>query len=232
MEQLTGATNEAIKNSTAVVGYTRYVDLIRPLLTNQKIYTSGMTEEVDRCKAALSLAGNGEIVAVVSGGDPGVYGMAGLILELNGKTNIEVEIIPGISAVNAAASLLGAPLMNDFVVVSLSDLLTPWEIIEKRIRCAAEGDFVIALYNPKSKKRVNQIQIAKEIMKEFLPGNTPVGIVTNGFRKGQSIVLSDLNHFTEEEINMLSIVIVGNSQTRRRENKLITPRGYQSKYDC
>ncbi len=232
MEQLTGATNEAIKKSTVVVGYTRYIDLIRPLLTNQKIYTSGMTEEVDRCKEALSLAGKGEIVAVVSGGDPGVYGMAGLILELNGKTNIEVEVIPGISAVNAAASLLGAPLMNDFVVVSLSDLLTPWEIIEKRIRCAAEGDFVIALYNPKSKKRIEQILIAKEIIKEFRPGNTPVGIVTNGFREGQSIAISDLNHFTDEEINMLSIVIVGNSQTLRRDNKLITPRGYHSKYDC
>lgn len=206
------------------------MDLIAELITDQKLYTSGMMEEVDRCKKALELAGNGETVTIVSSGDPGIYGMACLILELNKNDQLEVEVIPGVSAVNAAASLLGAPLSHDFAVISLSDLLTPWEIIEKRIECASEGDFVIAVYNPKSKKRVKQIIDARDIIKKHRSGTTPVGIVTNAFREKQSIVISDLNHFTDEEINMLSIVIIGNSQTAFHENKLITPRGYQNKY--
>lgn len=189
-----------------------------------------MTEEISRCKKALELAGNGETVVVVSSGDPGIYGMAGLILELNQKEPVDVDIIPGVSAANAAASLLGAPLSHDFAVISLSDLLTPWEVIEKRIKCAAEGDFVIAIYNPKSKKRVDQIIKTRDIVKEYRLGTTPVGIVTNAYRDKQSIVISSLDNFTDEEINMLSIIIIGNSQTVLHKNKLITPRGYQSKY--
>ena len=206
------------------------MDLIAELIKNQKIYTSGMMEEIDRCKKALELAENGEVVTVVSSGDPGIYGMAGLTLELNKNKQLEIEIVPGVSAVNAAASLLGAPLSHDFAVISLSDLLTPWEVIEKRIECAAEGDFVIAIYNPKSKRRVSQIINSRDIIKNYRIGTTPVGIVTNAFREKQSIVISNLNDFADEEINMLSVVIIGNSQTVFHENRLITPRGYQNKY--
>lgn len=221
---------EAINKSDSIVGYNRYVDLIKTILKDQKVHTSGMMEEVDRCKKALELAENGETVTVVSSGDPGIYGMAGLVMELNKKKQLDVEIIPGISAVNAAASLLGAPISHDFAVISLSDLLTPWEVIEKRIKCAAEGDFIIAIYNPKSKKRVDQIVKTREIVKQFRPAATPVGIVTNAYRDQQSVVISNLNDFTDEEINMLTVVIIGNSQTVVHENRLITPRGYQEKY--
>ena len=206
------------------------MDLITELIKDQKLYASGMMEEIDRCKKALELAENGEVVTVVSSGDPGIYGMAGLTLELNKNKQLEIEIVPGVSAVNAAASLLGAPLSHDFAVISLSDLLTPWEVIEKRIECAAEGDFVIAIYNPKSKRRVSQIINSRDIIKNYRIGTTPVGIVTNAFREKQSIVISNLNDFADEEINMLSVVIIGNSQTVFHENRLITPRGYQNKY--
>ena len=206
------------------------MDLITELIKDQKLYASGMMEEIDRCKKALELAENGEVVTVVSSGDPGIYGMAGLTLELNKNKQLEIEIVPGVSAVNAAASLLGAPLSHDFAVISLSDLLTPWEVIEKRIECAAEGDFVIAIYNPKSKRRVSQIINSRDIVKNYRTGTTPVGIVTNAFREKQSIVISNLNDFADEEINMLSVVIIGNSQTVFHENRLITPRGYQNKY--
>ena len=230
IDQLTPLAVDAIKKSTSIVGYNRYVDLIAELIEDQKLYASGMMEEIDRCKKALELAGNGETVTVVSSGDPGIYGMAGLVLELNKNEQLEVEIIPGISAVNAAGSLLGAPLSHDFAVISLSDLLTPWEIIEKRIECAADGDFVIAIYNPKSKRRVSQIISTRDIVKKYRSRTTPVGIVTNAFREKQSIVISNLNDFADEEINMLSVVIIGNSQTVFHENRLITPRGYQNKY--
>jgi precorrin-3B C17-methyltransferase len=230
IDQLTPLAVDAIKKSTSIVGYTRYVDLITELIKDQKLYASGMMEEIDRCKKALELAENGEVVTVVSSGDPGIYGMAGLTLELNKNKQLEIEIVPGVSAVNAAASLLGAPLSHDFAVISLSDLLTPWEVIEKRIECAAEGDFVIAIYNPKSKRRVSQIINSRDIVKNYRTGTTPVGIVTNAFREKQSIVISNLNDFADEEINMLSVVIIGNSQTVFHENRLITPRGYQNKY--
>lgn len=230
MDQLTPLAIAAINESTSIVGYKRYVDLIGELIKEQNLYTSGMMEEIGRCKQALELAEKGETVTIVSSGDPGIYGMAGLIMELNQKHQLEVDIIPGISAVNAAASLLGAPLMHDFAVLSLSDLLTPWDIIEKRIQCAAEGDFIIAIYNPKSKKRVDQIIKAGDIIKQYRPENTPVGIVTNAYREKQSIVISNLKNFVKEEINMLSIIIIGNSQTLLCDNKLITPRGYHTKY--
>ena len=231
IKHLTPCAMQAIDASSVIVGYKRYVDLIAPLLQSQRLFTSGMTEEINRCREALELAKKGEVVSLVSSGDPGIYGMAGLVLELNHRYHVEVEIVPGISAVNAAASLVGAPLMNDFVVLSLSDLLIPWDVIETRIRCAAEGDFVIAIYNPKSKKRVEQILMAKEIMGRYRPGKTPVAIVTNAYRKGESIVITDLQNFTEEEIGMLSVVIVGNSKTVRSGEKLITSRGYQVRYE-
>lgn len=230
MGHLTTIAREAISASSVILGYNLYVDLIRPLIKHQRVFVSGMTKEIDRCKDAIRLAKMGEIVSLISSGDPGIYGMAGLILEMNKNYHVEIEIVPGISALNAASSLIGAPLMNDFVVLSLSNLLTPWEVIEKRIGCAAEGDFVIVLYNPKSRKRVEQIVRAREIIERCRSGETPVAIVTNCFREGERIVITDLHNFTDEDIGMLSVVIIGNSQTVRYGDKLITPRGYQTKY--
>lgn len=230
LRYLTPVAREAISSSSVILGYELYVDLISPLIKRQRVFVSGMTKEIERCKDAIELAKKGEIVSLISSGDPGIYGMAGLILELNQGHQVEIEIVPGISALNAAASLVGAPLMNDFAVLSLSDLLTPWEVIEKRIGCAAQGDFVIVLYNPKSRKRVEQIIKAREIIERHRSGDTPVAIVTNGFREGERVVITDLHNFTEEDISMLSIVIIGNSQTVRHGNKLITPRGYETRY--
>lgn len=212
------------------MGYRLYVNLITSLIRNQRLCTSGMTEEVERCKEALEIASKGETVAVVSSGDPGIYGMAGLVLELNRKYNLEVEIVPGVSAVSAAAAKAGAPLMHDFAVISLSDLLTPWEVIEKRLKCAAEGDFVIALYNPKSKKRVEQIKNAQKIVLESRSGSTPVAVVTNACRVEETLVISNLENFTDEKIGMLTVVIIGNSQTVNEGGRMVTPRGYETKY--
>ncbi|MDR3565050.1 MAG: precorrin-3B C(17)-methyltransferase [Negativicutes bacterium] len=221
---------DAIVGAEVVVGYDVYLDLIRELLGEQKIIGTGMTQEIDRCQAAVEEALAGKAVAVISSGDAGIYGMAGLVLELVMKypplVRPEVAIVPGISAISAAAAVLGAPLMHDFAVISLSDLLTPWEVIKNRIEAAAAGDFVVALYNPKSRRRVSQIEKVREIMLEHRPAATPVGIVHHATRANQGMVLSDLEHFTKEHIDMFSLVIIGNSQTYILEGRMITPRGY------
>ncbi|MPN01336.1 putative cobalt-factor III C(17)-methyltransferase [bioreactor metagenome] len=173
----------------------------------------------------------GKKVAVVSSGDPGIYGMAGLILELVQQypedQRPEVVVIPGISAVGAAAAVLGAPLMHDFAVISLSDLLTPWELIKKRVEMAAAGDFVIALYNPKSHRRVCQIEEVREIVSKHREVSTPVGIVNSASRHGASMAIATLENFTQQHIDMFSLVIIGNSQTYVRDGRMITPRGYK-----
>ena len=174
---------------------------------------------------------DGKNTIVVSSGDSGVYGMAGLVLEIvlkyKKEERPEVEIIAGISAVNASASILGAPLMHDFAVISLSNLLTPWELIKKRVECAAQGDFVVALYNPKSKKRVQNIEEVREIMLKYKSPDTPVGIVNNASRPNQAKAISTLRDFTKEDINMFSMVIIGNSKTYVKDGYMITPRGYE-----
>jgi len=212
------------------VGYRPYIQAIRSLIANQQVFASGMKQEIERCREALELAKKGEVVSLISNGDPGIYGMAGLALELNRQYNLQVEVVPGVTAASAAASLVGAPLMHDFVIISLSTLLTSWELIKKRIRCAADGDFIMAIYNPKSRKRVEEIVEAKMIIQQYRADETPVAIVTNAYRKEQSIVITDLTSFTDEEIGMRSIVIIGNSQTVVHGDKLITPRGYETKY--
>ncbi|MHB1731510.1 MAG: precorrin-3B C(17)-methyltransferase, partial [Leptospirillum sp.] len=174
--------------------------------------------------------------AFVSSGDVGIYGMAGLAYEVladRGYTGseIDVEVIPGVTALSACASILGAPLMHDFASISLSDLLTPWEVITKRLKAAAEADFVIALYNPKSSKRVRQIEEAREIMMEVRDHNTPVGIVKSAMREGENIVISTLSDMLTHPIGMLTTILVGNSQTRIIAGKMVTPRGYQKKYN-
>ncbi len=227
---MSGRALDAIAAAEVVVGYDTYLGLIRDLLPGKKIIGTGMTQEIDRCQAAVEEAMAGRQVAVVSSGDPGVYGMAGLVLELvlqyPPSVQPAVTIVPGISAIAAAAALLGAPVMHDFAVISLSDLLTPWGTIVKRVEMAAAGDFVIALYNPKSSRRVSQIEQVREIILQHRPASTPVGIVHNASRPGENIVLADLGTFTRGHIDMFSLVIIGNSRTYTAAGRMITPRGY------
>jgi len=220
----------AIEQADVVVGYTKYVELIDALLKGKTVVSTAMMQEVDRCKLAIAKAQQGQQVAVVSSGDPGIYGMAGLVLELvealPPAERVEVEVIPGVSAVGAAAAILGAPLMHDFAVISLSDLLTPWEVIRKRVQAAAEADFVLAIYNPKSTKRVRQIEEVREIVMACRRADTPVGIVQNACRPEQAMTLRSLEDFTRAEIDMFSLVIIGNSNTYVKNGRMITPRGY------
>lgn len=229
-EQMTGRAITAISEADTVVGYTFYIELLGDLVEGKEVVSTGMTREIDRCRAAVEHAFAGKNVAVVSTGDPGVYGMAGLILELLGEMDpdgsVEVEVVPGVSAANGAASLLGAPLMTDYAVVSLSDLLTPWEVIERRLEGAGAGDFVVAIYNPRSKKRVKHLNRACDILLKYRDEKTPVGIVRNALREGQSITLTTLGKAAAEEVDMMSIVIVGNSATRFLGAHMVTPRGY------
>lgn len=229
-EYITPKAEAAIRNADVVVGYTFYLELIDFLLQGKETVSTGMTREVDRCMKAVELALTGKRVAVVSTGDPGVYGMAGLVLELlekeDPKGKVEVEIVPGISAAGAAASLLGAPLMSDYAVISLSDLLTPWATIERRLKAAAEGDFVVTLYNPRSKKRKDHLERALAILGSRLPSETPVGIVRNALRDDQRVTISTIARAATEEIDMMCVVVVGNSATRIINGKMVTPRGY------
>lgn len=223
---MTIGAKETLQSCDAIVGYKSYVKTILDLTEGKEVYQYGMRKEVERCKKAIELAENGKVVALVSSGDPGIYGMAGLVLELSaGNKNIDVEIVPGISAVNAAASALGAPLMHDFAVISLSDLLTPWEKIESRLRCAASADFVAALYNPKSTKRNWQIKTARDIFMQYRTPKTPVGLYVKADGE-QRYFISDLTSFIELPIDMNTTIIIGNSQTYIADGKMITPRGY------
>lgn len=221
----------AIRNADVVVGYNTYIDLIKTLLIDKEVIGTAMMQEVTRCQLAVDHAASGKKVAVVSSGDSGIYGMAGLVLELLMKLDTQkrpkVKIIAGISAVSASAAILGAPLMHDFAVISLSDLMTPWSLIKKRADLVAQGDFVIALYNPKSKKRINHIEEIREIMLKHKAPTTPVGIVHSASREEENAVISSLADFTKENIDMFSLVIIGNSNTYVKDNQMITPRGYQ-----
>ncbi|MDA8188093.1 MAG: precorrin-3B C(17)-methyltransferase [Dehalococcoidales bacterium] len=233
-EHLTVRAREALAQSDVVVGYKTYVGLIKELLDGKELVSSGMRQEVARARKAVDLARLGKTVAVISSGDAGVYGMAGLVYEVArevGWSLTSVEIIPGVSALNAAASLLGAPLMHDFAVISLSDLLTPWAKIADRLEMAAQADFVIVLYNPRSSKRTEQIVEAQRIVRRYRDGSTPAGIVNSAFREGQQIVVTDLDHMLDFDVGMLSIVLIGNSSTTTFDGLMVTPRGYERKYD-
>lgn len=215
-----------------MVGYRTYLDLIPTLLENKQVQSSQMMQEVDRCAEALALATGGRDVALVCGGDPGIYAMAGLIYELAAGMAAPpaIEVIPGIAALNACAARLGAPLMHDFCAVSLSDLLTPWALIEKRLTAAAMADFVIVIYNPKSKKRDWQIGRARDLILAHRSGTTPVGIVTAATREGERVAITSLERMADGEITMQSTVIVGNSGTYAANGVMVTPRGYRGKY--
>ncbi len=238
VDLITPRARQAIKSSNVIAGYKTYIRLIKELVSDsQEILSSSMMQEVERCRSALEAASEGKTVTLVCSGDPGIYAMAGLVFELckraeeNGRPyGAEVEIIPGIPALSASAAILGAPLMHDFASVSLSDLLTPWELIEKRLEAAATADFVIVIYNPKSKRRTEQIKRAQQIILQHRKASTPVGIVSAATRDDESVTLTTLDRMTECEINMQSTVIVGNSSTFSWHGRMVTPRGYAGKY--
>ena len=232
-EQLTFRASSALMEADVIVGYKTYLNLVKAFLdgrTNDKeLVSSGMRHEEERALHAVELAAQGKTVAVISSGDAGIYGMAGLIYEVANKEGgqaIDIEVVPGVSALNAAASLLGAPLMHDFAVISLSDLMTSWEDIALRLEMAARADFVIVLYNPKSTKRTEQIAEAKRIIGQYRKGTTPVGVVTAAYRDEQQITVTDLDHMLDAAIGMQSTVIIGNSSTRVVDGVIVTPRGY------
>ena len=223
----------ALETAEVVVGYRTYLDLVRHCLNpDSEVLSSSMMQEIDRCRNALELAGQGRRVALVCGGDPGIYAMAGLVFELAQAmdTTVPIDIIPGIAALNACAAVLGAPLMHDFAAISLSDLMTPWPLIEQRLFAVAPADFVVVIYNPKSKKRTDQIVRAREIMLMHRSPATPVGIVGGASRAHETVRLTTLDTMLEEEIGMQTTVIIGNSQTFVWRDKMITPRGYSRKY--
>ncbi|HIK20380.1 MAG TPA: precorrin-3B C(17)-methyltransferase [Synechococcus sp. M44_DOE_062] len=230
--QLTLAARMALTQADAVVGYQLYLDLVDPLLHPGQIReASPITQELQRAKQAIAWAQQGLKVAVISSGDAGIYGMAGLVLECLARSGWDgirpsLEVLPGISAFQAAAARLGAPLMHDFCAISLSDLLTPWPVIEKRLQAAAQADFVVALYNPRSRQRLDPFFKALQIFLQARPAHTPVALARNLYRPGETLHLTTLGELDPEQVDMLTLVLIGNSQTFRHGNRLITPRGY------
>ncbi len=238
-DHMTYRAKQVIEESDTIVGYETYVNIVQDLIEGKDVYRYAMTQEVDRAHQCIDLAKSGKIVSLVSSGDPGIYGMAGLIYEMlaesdwDPKNGLPVEIIPGISALNSCASIIGSPLMTDFAVLSMSDLLVPWEIIVKRVEAAAQGDFVIVIYNPSSKKRIHQLQDTVKILLKYRKPTTPVAIIKGAFRDSQTVVLTDLENLTNhsDKLGMITTVIVGNSSTYNYKDLMINPRGYTSKYN-
>ncbi len=218
----------AIAQSRVVVGYSRYLEHIADLTAGKETIASGMTREEERCRAAIERADAGETVALVSSGDPGVYGMAGLAIEMAQRIapELDIEIVSGVSAANAAAAAMGAPLMLDYAVISLSDLLVPWNMIQRRLEAVAAADLVTVLYNPRSKKRIHHLEEAVEIFLRHRPPTTPAGVGTSVGTPSEYIVLTVLGDLLSLEINMRSIVIIGNTHSRNVKGWFITPRGY------
>ena len=229
--RMTNEAIDAIKSSDAVVGYKPYLEYVEEFLDGKETFSTGMTGEIERCNHAIDLCESGKVVSVLSTGDAGLYGMAGPIFELVNERNskIEVVVVPGVSAQFSAAADLGAPLMHDTATISLSDLLTPYDLIMKRVELAAEGDFVIALYNPRSKTRKDHLKNAFDLIKKHRSGKTPVGIVKDSGRPGTEITITSLDEIDYEMVDMKTIVIVGNSSTKILNGKMVTPRGYENK---
>ena len=238
-DHMTFRAKQVILESDTIVGYETYVNLVQDLLEGKTVYRYAMTQEVERAHQCIDLALSGKHVSIVSSGDPGIYGMAGLIYETlaergwNPKDGLEVEIVPGVSALNSCASIVGSPLMTDFAVVSMSDLLVPWEVIVNRVESAAKGDFVIVIYNPASKKRVHQLQDTRQILLKYRKPSTPVAIIKSAYRESETILMTDLENLPNysEELGMTCTVIVGNSSTYTYKDLMINPRGYKSKYN-
>jgi len=219
---------DAIESADLVIGYTTYTDILKEYFPDKRFKATGMMREVERCRIAIDEAEKGQTVAMVSSGDSGIYGMAGIIYQMADEmgSDIQIETIPGVTAASSAASILGAPLMHDTAIISLSDLMTPYDLIMKRIDRASDGDMIIALYNPKSKKRTDHLQTAVRIIGKYRSPETPVGIVRNAGRKDENMTITELGKIDHDEIDMFCIVIIGNSQTYVSNGRMITPRGY------
>jgi precorrin-3B C17-methyltransferase len=237
-DHMTYRAKQVIEESEVIVGYETYVGLVEDLIKGKEVYRYAMTQEVDRANQAIEFSEKGRIVSLVSSGDPGIYGMVGLIYEIlaekgwNKDSGIYVECVPGVSSLNSCAALVGSPLMTDFAVVSMSDLLVPWEMIVKRVEAAALGDYVTVIYNPASKKRVHQLKDTREIFLKHRSAETPVAIIKGAYRETQQVVITTLDKMLEHQdmLGMITTVIVGNSSTYNYKGMMINPRGYTSKY--
>lgn len=229
-EQMTGKAINAMKNSDVIIGYTVYVDLVKEYFSDKEFMTTPMKKEVDRCVLAFEEARKGKTVSMICSGDAGVYGMAGLMYEVGvDYPEVELEIIPGVTAATGGAAVLGAPLIHDFCLISLSDLLTPWEKIEARLLGASQADFVICLYNPSSIKRHDYLQKACDLMLRYKDPETVCGIVSNIAREGQAARVMTLKELRDAKVDMFTTVFIGNSQTKEIGGKMVTPRGYRMK---
>ncbi len=227
---MTLAAVQAVKEAELICGYPVYVDLVRHLAPDTEVFTTPMRREIDRCRAALEAAAGGKTTVMVCSGDAGVYGMAGLVLELAEEfPPMEINVVCGVTAALSGAAVLGAPLTHDFCTISLSDLLTPWETIEKRVDAAASADFCIAIYNPMSKKRRTHLQRACDIMLKYKSPETVCGVVSNIGREGESKWVGTLAELRDRELDMFSTAFIGNSQTRVIGGRMVTPRGYEAK---
>ena len=226
-ENMTQRAHEALRESDVIVGYTVYIDLVKEHFPGKQMLTTPMRKEVERCRLAFEEAQKGQTVAMICSGDAGIYGMTGVMQELLAEyPGVELENVPGISAVISGAAILGAPLMHDFAVISLSDLLTPWEKIEKRLECAAAADFVICLYNPSSHKRKDYLQRACDIVLRHAAPEPVCGIAKNIGREGEGIEVLTLSALRDTPVDMFSTVFIGNSQTKNVGGRMVTPRGY------
>lgn len=229
-EQMTPQARAAMDRAEVLCGYTVYIDLVRSLYPGKEVFTTPMTREWERCRRCLELAQSGRTVAMLCSGDAGVYGMAGPLLQLGPEfPEVEVEVVPGVTAALSGGAVLGAPLMHDFCVISLSDLLTPWETIENRLLCAARGDFSICLYNPSSKKRAGYLRRACDILLREKAGTTVCGWVRNIGREGLERRVLTLAELREETVDMFTTVFIGSSATREIGGWMVTPRGYEAK---
>lgn len=228
-DQMTVRAAKVLSECQVIVGYTVYIDLIKEEYPDKICLSTPMRQEVQRCRMALEEAGKEQNVAVVCSGDAGIYGMAGLVYELAADySGVEIEVVPGITAASGGAAILGAPLMHDFAVISLSDLMTPWEKIEKRLRMAAMADFVICIYNPSSRKRADYLKKACLCMMEYKKEDTVCGIVKNIGREGECMKILSLKELSETDVDMFTTVFVGNEETRLIGDKMVTPRGYKN----
>lgn len=227
-ENMTRECYAVLEEAELIVGYTKYIELVKPVFPDKEYLSTGMMKEADRCRLAVEEALKGKTTALVCSGDSGVYGMAGLVYEVSEKyPPLEIVIVSGVTAALSGGSILGAPLTHDFAVISLSDLLTPWELIEKRLYNAAAADFCIALYNPASHKRSDYLQKACDIMLKAASPDTVCGYVKNIFREGQEYVVTTLGELRDAKVDMFTTVFIGNSCTKVINGKMITPRGYR-----
>lgn len=237
-DHMTYRAKQVIEESEVIVGYETYVGLVEDLIGGKEVYRYAMTQEVDRANQAIEFAEKGRVVSLVSSGDPGIYGMVGLIYEILAEkgwdkdSGIYVEAVPGVSSLNSCAALVGSPLMTDFAVVSMSDLLVPWDMIVKRVEAAAMGDYVTVIYNPASKKRVHQLRDTRDIFLKYRKPETPVAIIKGAYRETQQVVITTLDRMLDHQdmLGMITTVIVGNSSTYNYKGMMINPRGYTSKY--